>query len=80
MNQIKHKELSAQFVSATVTHENKLKRVHYSVKHETVLPPQKEDYHPISTDIENDQISFRISAERDKKLIKPLVSLSFEAL
>ena len=34
----------------TVTHDNRIKPLHFLVKHETVLFSQKDGFHPILTD------------------------------
>ena len=59
LNQLKHKQITRQNHSATLTHDKQIKPVDFLVKHETVLPSQKDDRHPILDDFENDQFSIR---------------------
>ena len=49
VNQLKHKHLPPQ-IYFTFLHNNTLKHVHYLIKHEEVLPHQKNDSHPILAD------------------------------
>ena len=57
LNQLKHTQLFPQVISATLTSDNRKKLVHYSVKHETVRPSQKDDCRPFLADFENGQFS-----------------------
>ena len=60
-NQLEHKQLPPQIHSATLTHDKQIKPVHFLIKHETVLPSQEDDFHPILVDFEDDQFSIRIN-------------------
>ena len=42
-----------QFHFASLTHDNQIEHVHYLVKHQNVLPSQKDDCHPILADFGN---------------------------
>ena len=61
-----------EFRLATLTDDNQIKLVHYLVKHETVLPSQKDDCHPILADLGNDQFSIRIKDKGGIFLIENL--------
>ena len=80
LNQLKHKQLLPQPISATLTYDNQNKLVHYSVKIETVRPSQKDDCRPFLGDFENGLFSFRKIDKRENIQNKPLDSFSFEAL
>ena len=54
--------------------------VHYLVKHETVLPSQKIDFHFVSADFGNDQFTICIIDKGENIQIKPLNTFSFEAV
>ena len=57
INQLKHKQLQPQNNFAILQH-NKLQPVHYLIKHEEVLPHQKQDSHPILADHGTDQFPY----------------------
>ena len=59
---------------------NKLKPVHYLIKHEEVLPHQKHDSHPILADYGTDQFSLRFNDKGNDINVKPLNSFSFNAI
>ena len=60
--------------------QKKLKPVHYSIKHGTVLPSLKDDCHPGLADFRHDQFPIRDDIEAEKNVIKTLDSFSFDAL
>ena len=60
LNELNHKQLPSQIHSATLISDNQIKFVQCSVKHETVIPSQKHDLHPILADFRIDQFSVRI--------------------
>ena len=55
-NQLKHKQPPPQIDFALLQNDT-LKPVHYSIKHEELLPHQKHDSHPIFADYGTDQFS-----------------------
>ena len=57
--QLKHKQLPPQ-IGFAISQNNRLKPVHYLIKHEEVLPHQKLDSHPILADYGTDQFSIRV--------------------
>ena len=63
-----------------MTHANQIKFVHYLVKHETVLPSQKDDCNPNLADIGNHHFSFRMKDKRENIITKPQGSIFFEAV
>ena len=78
INQLKHKHLPPH-IDFTIQN-NKLKPVHYLIKHEEVLPHQKHDSHPILADYGTDQFSLRINDKGNDIIVKPLNSFSFNAI
>ena len=60
INQLKYKHLPPH-IAFTILQNNKLKPVHYLIKHEEVLPHQKHDSHPILADYGTDHFSLRIN-------------------
>ena len=54
--------------------------VHNLVKHENVLPSQKDDFHPILAESGNDQFSVPINEMGENIIRRPLHSLSFETV
>ena len=64
LNELKDKQLPPQIHFATMTHDNQIKPVHCLVKHETVHPSQKDEYHTILADFVNDHFSFRNNDKR----------------
>ena len=79
INQLKHKHLLPH-IDFTILQNNKLKPVHYLIKHEEVLPHQKHDSHPILADYGADQFSLRINDKGNDIIVKPLNSFSFNAI
>ena len=64
----------------TLIHHKQLKPVHHLVEHETVLPSQNDDYHPMLADFGNDEFSFCNNIEGVETINKPLASFPLEAL
>ena len=62
---VKHNHLPPKVLFATLIHDDqiKLKPVHCLVKHETVLPSLKDDYHPSLAQFGNDQFPCRKGKE-----------------
>ena len=79
INQLKHKHLPPH-IDFTILQNNKLKPVHYLIKHEEVLPHQKHDSHPILADYGTNQFSLRINDKGNEIIVKPLNSFSFNAI
>ena len=79
INQLKHKHLPLH-IDFTILQNNKLKPVHYLIKHEEVLPHQKHDSHPILEDYDADQFSLRINKKGNDNIVKPLKSFSFNTI
>ena len=73
INQLKHKHLPPH-IDFTILQNNKLKPVHYLIKHEEVLPHQKHDSHPILADYGTDKFSLRINDKGNDIIVKPLNS------
>ena len=63
INQLKHKKLPPQ-IDFALLQDGTLKRVHYLIKHEVILPHQKYDSHSNLADYGTDHSSIRIN---DKK-------------
>ena len=59
INQLKPKQLPSQIDFVVLQHST-LKPVHYLVKHEEVLPHQKNDSHPVLADYGRDQFQYTI--------------------
>ena len=76
---MKHKQLSIQ-TDFAIIQDNTLKPVHYLIKHEEVLPHQKQDSHPILADYGTDDFSKRIIDKRIDIIVKPLNSFSFKSV
>ena len=79
INQLKHKHLPPH-IDFTILQNNKLKPVHYLLKHEEVLQHQKHDSHPSLADYGRDQFSLRINDKGNDLIVKPLNSFSFNAI
>ena len=77
INKLKHKQLPLQ-IDLAVLQDSTLKPVHYSIKHEEVLPHQNYDSHPVLADYGTHQFSIRINDKGNDVLVKPLISFSFE--
>ena len=80
LHQLNNKQLPLQIYFATLTHDNQVKSVHYLVKHETILPSQKDYCRPILADFGNYQFSIGINDKGEDIKIKPLDSILFEAV
>ena len=80
LNQLKLKKILSQIPFAAQTYDNQIKPVRNSVKHETLLPSQKTDSHPISVVFGIDCFSIRNKGKREKILVQTLDSFSFEAV
>ena len=79
INQLNHKHIPPH-IDFTILQNNKLKPVHYLIKHEEVLPHQKHDSHPILADYGTDQFSLRKNDKGNDIIVKPLISFSFNAV
>ena len=79
LKQLKHKQLPPQ-IDFAILQNDKLKPVHYLIKHEEILPHQKHDSHPILADYGTDQFSIRINDKGNDIFIKPLQSFSFTSV
>ena len=79
LNQLKHKQLQPQ-IGFAILQNNTLKPVHYSIKHEEIIPYQKHDSHPYLADYGTDQFSIRINDKRIDIVVKLLQSFSFESV
>ena len=79
LNQLKHKQFPPQIDFALFQNDT-LKPVHYLIKHEEVVPPQKHDSHPILADYVTDQFSIRINDKGNDIVVKPLQSFSFKSI
>ena len=67
LNHVKHKQLPAQVLFATMTHDQiKPKPVQYLFKHETVRPSLKDDCHLGLAHFGNDQFPFSSDKEGEK--------------
>ena len=60
--------------------KNILKPIHYLVKHEDVLPTQKNDSHLILADYGDDQFTLRIQDKRNTVTYTPLDSFSCQSV
>ena len=79
INQLKHEHLPPH-TDFRILQNNKLKPVHYLIKHEEVLLHQKHDSHPILADYGTDQFSLRINDKGNDIIVKPLNSFSFNTI
>ena len=82
LNHVKHKQVPAQVLFATLTHDDqmKLKPVNYLVKHETVHLSLKDDCYPGLAHFRNDQFPTRDDNEAKKNVVKTLDFFSFVAV
>ena len=80
MKKPKHQQLPPQIHVETPTVDKQIKPLHYLVKHETVFPSQKYDWHTVLADFRKGQFSIGVFEERDNIIIKALDSLSFKAV
>ena len=77
LNQLKHKQFPPQ-IDFALLQDGTLKPVHYLVKHEEILPHQKQDSHPILADYGTDQFSIRINDKGNDIVVNFLQSFSFK--
>ena len=77
INQREHKRLLPQTRFAALTHDFQITPMLFLVKHEALLPSQKEDCHPITANFGNAQFSLRIKDMAVENSIKPADSISF---
>ena len=80
MIHLKDMQLLHQIHFATVTHDYQIKPVHSLVKHEIVLPSQKDDCHLILAEFGNNQFSIRNNDPGANIIVKPVDSFSLEAV
>ena len=82
LNHVKHKQLHPQVLFATLTHDDQINftPVNCLVKHETVLPSLKGDYHPGPAHFGNHQFAMRNDKEVEKNVVKKLESFFFDAV
>ena len=79
IHQLRHKQLPPQ-IDFSIMNDNRLKPVHYLVKHEEIKYNQKNDFHPILADYGDDQFSIRINNKGEDIHIRPLDSFSFQSI
>ena len=79
LNQLKHKQFPPQ-IDFALLQDGTLKPVHYLIKHEEILPHQKQDSHPILADYGTDQFSIRINDKGNDIVVKLLQSFSFKSI
>ena len=78
--QIQHKTLPPQIEFAQLSKTNTLNPVHYLVKHEEILPTQKNDSHLILADFGDDHYSLRIQDSGNKIIYSPITPFSFKSI
>ena len=78
--QIINKQILLQNHFVRLTHYKQSKPEPFIVKHEFVLPSQKDGCYPILADFANDHISIRINDSGEKTIFKLLGFFSFEAV
>ena len=66
IHQSGHKQLPPQ-IDISITKDNQLKPVHYSVKHEEINYIQKNDCHPILADHGEDQFSIHTYKQQRRR-------------
>ena len=79
INQLKYKQLPPQ-IDFAVLQDSTLNTVHCMIKHEEVLPHQKNDSHPILADYGTDQFSIQRNDKGNDIIVKPLNSFSFKSV
>ena len=77
MCQRQHKTLRLHIEFIQLKPKNLLKQVHYLVKHEDVLPQQKNVSHRFLGDYGDDQITLRIQDKSNSVTYTPLNSVCF---
>ena len=80
LNQSKHKQVPPQNHFAKLSYGNQFKPVHYLVRHEALLPSQRDDFHLDLSDFGNDHFSIRSNDKGENIIIKPLKAFSVEAV
>ena len=78
--QLHHKTLPPHIDFLQLKQNNILKPIHYLVKHEDVLPTQKNDSHLILADYGDDQFTLRIQDKGNVVKYTPLDSFSFQSV
>ena len=78
--QLQHKTLPPHFDFLQLKNNNFLKPIHYLIKHEDVLPTQKNDSHLILADYGDDQFTLRIQDKGNIVKYAPLDSFSFQSV
>ena len=78
--QLHHKTLPPHIDFLQLKQNDILKPIHYLVKHEDVLPTQKNDSHLILADYGDDQFTLRIQDEGNIVKYTPLDSFSFQSV
>ena len=79
LNQLKHKQLPPQIDFALL--QNGIpKPVHYIIKHDEILPHQKQGSHSVLADYGTDHFSIRINDKGNDLVVKPLHALSFKSV
>ena len=78
--QLQHKTLPPHFDFLQLKNDNILKPIHYLIKHEDVLPTQKNDSHLILADYGDDQFTLRIQDKGNIVKYTPLDSFSFQSV
>ena len=76
--QLQHKTLPPHIDFLQLKNNNILKPIHYVVKHEDVLPTQKNDSHLTLADYGDDQFTLRIQDKGNIVKYTPLDSFSFQ--
>ena len=79
-HQLTHKTLPPQIHFAKLTPDNSIQPTHYLIKHEEILPTQKNDSHLILADFGSDQFSIRINDAGNNVTYAPLNSFSFSSI
>ena len=78
--QLQHKTLPPHIDFLQLKNNNILQPIHYLVKHEDVLPTQKNDSHLILADYGDDQFTLRIQDKGNVVKYTPLDSFSFQSV
>ena len=76
LTRLKHKHLSPQIHFATLTHDNQIEAVQFSVETETVLLLENDNCHLNLVDFRDDQFPIRNNNKVEKIFTKPLVIFS----
>ena len=78
--QLQHKTLPPHIDFLQLKNNKLLKPIHYLIKHEDVLPTQKNDSHLILADYGDDQFTHRIQDKGNIVKYTPLDSFSFQSV